>query len=204
MAKTPSGILGKFSGKVGSVVGSTWKGRRYIREYVIPANPDTDLQKAERGLFADIVALAHALLGQILQIFWDPFLRDNSGWATFIGKARLTYLVPDNYSAVQISEGTLELSILSSAELSGSSVQFIWDSTLLGNGQMTDKAIAFVYDKVYKVGFYNLTATREDNTVSVNVGAGRTAANLIAFLFFADSVTVPTVVSPSSYAQVTT
>jgi hypothetical protein len=36
-------------GKLGkSIVGSAWKGRNYFRSYVVPANPDSAKQKAQR------------------------------------------------------------------------------------------------------------------------------------------------------------
>ena len=48
-----NGILGGFSGKVGTVIGSYWKGRNVMR--AVPAhvnNPNTPLQQAARARFA--------------------------------------------------------------------------------------------------------------------------------------------------------
>lgn len=202
MAKVPTGILGHFSGKVGNVVGASWKGIRYIREYVIPANPDTDAQKAERALFADLVHLAKAALGPVLQVFWDPFLRSNSGWAEFIGVNRDLYLTPDDFSPCQLARGTLEGAVIATAVYSGPTVIFTWDGTVLGNGSDGDFACCFVYDEANKVGFFASNATRVTETQSVTVGTGRVAANLNAWLFFADSSTVPTNVSFSDHSDV--
>jgi hypothetical protein len=204
MAKTPSGVLGPFSGKVGNVVGASWKGIRYIRQYVIPANPDTDAQKVERGLFADLAHLAKALLGPVLQVFWDPFLRSNSGWAEFIGVNRDLYETPDDFSTVQIARGNLEGAVCASAVYSGSVVAISWSEAVLGNGSLTDKACCFVYDEVNKVGFFSAATTRDDEVCPVTVGTGRTAGNMNAWLFFADSSTAPTMVSFSDHCQVTT
>jgi hypothetical protein len=204
MAKVSAGILGPFSGKVGSVVGASWKGTRYVRQYVIPANPDTDAQKAERGLFADLVALASALLGGVLQVFWDPFLRNNSGWAHFIGVNRKLYTTPDDYSPVQIARGTLEGTVIAAAVYTSPNVAISWSGTVLGNGAAGDAACVFIYDEVNKVGFFQSTDVRSDQAAIVNVGAGRTASNLNAWLFFADDPSVPTKISYSDHAQVTT
>lgn len=53
MAKYKQGILGSFSGKVGSVVGSSWRGKAYMR--ALPAkvsNPRTPAQTAARQRMA--------------------------------------------------------------------------------------------------------------------------------------------------------
>jgi len=201
MAKVPSGILGHFSGKVGNVVGATWKGIRYVREFVVPANPNTDLQKAERGLFADLVHLAKALLGPVLQVFWDPFLRSNSGWAEFIGVNRDLYTDTDDYSTCQIARGTLEGAVISSALYATTAVIIEWDGTVLGNGSADDVACLFVYDEEYKVGFFSSNATRSAETLNVNVGTGRDNTKLNAWLFFTDSATAPTKVSFSDHSD---
>jgi len=45
MGKISQGILGGFSGKVGSVVGANWKGINYMRAKAVSvANPRTDGQ----------------------------------------------------------------------------------------------------------------------------------------------------------------
>lgn len=48
-----SGALGK------AIVYFTWKGIDVVREYVVPTNPDTDLQKLQRGYLRDAVATIH-------------------------------------------------------------------------------------------------------------------------------------------------
>lgn len=203
MAKIPAGILGAITGKVGNVVGASWKGIAYIREYVIPANPNTDAQKAERDLFRDIVSLASALLGPVLQVFVDPFLRAQSAWAYFIGKARKTYLVEGTYDNILISTGTLEGAVLSSAIYAGDLVTCIWSEAVLGNGSLTDIACLFVYDKENKVGWFDSAHTRDDEGFQLTVGAGRQASDLQAWLFFADHATAPTQKSYSDWHQVT-
>ena len=203
MAKIPAGILGRVSGKVGAVVGASWKGIPYLRQYVIPANPNTAAQQVERTAFSDLVAMAKTLLGSVLQVFWDPFLKANSGWAHFIGINRKLYVTPDDYSTVHIAEGILEGTTISLAGYSGTDVAFTWSGTALGNGSATDPVILYVYDEVNKVGFVNDTYERQDASGALTVGAGRTAANLNAYLFLTDSLTEPTMVSYSDHSNVT-
>lgn len=201
MAKIPAGILGAISGKVGNVVGASWKGINYIREYVIPANPNTDLQKAERDLFRDIVNLASAALGPVLQVFVDPFLRAQSAWAHFIGEARKVVTVEAGFSNVILTKGTLEGSLIIGAIYAGGNVTLTWSETVLGNGALTDIACVFIYDKENKVGFFDSSHTRDDEGFAMAVGTGRTATDLQVWLFFADHATLPTIKSYSDYEE---
>lgn len=50
----------EYSGAAGKAgVFAKWKGRQYRRKYVIPANPDTTMQKTVRGHFTNAVAIWH-------------------------------------------------------------------------------------------------------------------------------------------------
>lgn len=56
MAKWKSPLFSDIRGALGeNVVFSMWKGRPYMRSYVVPANPQTDAQTAERAHMAAIV-----------------------------------------------------------------------------------------------------------------------------------------------------
>lgn len=51
-------LSGGYYGKLGETVGQRWKNKRTIRTYVIPKNPRTEKQQANRGLFANAVTFA--------------------------------------------------------------------------------------------------------------------------------------------------
>jgi len=51
-------LSGGFYGKLGDVVGQRWHNKRIIRTHVIPFNPRTEKQQANRELFALATALA--------------------------------------------------------------------------------------------------------------------------------------------------
>ena len=51
-------LSGGYYGKLGVTVGQRWKNKRTIRTYVIPNNPRTERQQANRGLFANAVTYA--------------------------------------------------------------------------------------------------------------------------------------------------
>lgn len=57
MAKWKSPLFSDIRNKLGeSAVFSIWKGRTYFRSYVVPANPNTNAQKAHRAVLANLVA----------------------------------------------------------------------------------------------------------------------------------------------------
>lgn len=96
MATYKQGILGPFSGKVGTVVGTFWKGR-YIMRSLAPnvSNPRTDAQLDQRMRFSIISRLSGAVL---------PFV--DLGYYAQAERARVA---PINiYSSVNLTNGAIE------------------------------------------------------------------------------------------------
>lgn len=81
MAKTTAPLLGLgASGQLGkTIVYASWKGRKYARQHVVPANPDTAAQKKVRGAFSFLQATYKLMPSTTLL-----------GWTTYaIGKVAL-------------------------------------------------------------------------------------------------------------------
>ena len=57
-------LAGGYYGKLGATVGQRWKNIRTVRAYVIPHNPQTEVQQANRQRFSDCVFYAQ-LAGQM-------------------------------------------------------------------------------------------------------------------------------------------
>lgn len=51
-------LSGGYYGKLGATVGQRWKNKRTIRTYVVPTNPRTEKQQANRNKFADAVTFS--------------------------------------------------------------------------------------------------------------------------------------------------
>lgn len=51
-------ISGGYYGKLGATVGQRWKNKRTVRAYVIPKNPRTEKQQANRNVFKDALPFA--------------------------------------------------------------------------------------------------------------------------------------------------
>lgn len=67
-------LSGGYYGKLGETVGQRWKNKRTIRSYVIPRNPRTEKQQANRGLFAN--AVTYAQMGLQMNYYATCFISE--------------------------------------------------------------------------------------------------------------------------------
>lgn len=68
-------ISGGYYGKLGDTVGQRWKNKRTIRSYVIPRNPRTEVQQANRARFKNLVP--YAQLGMSANKGATVFIKEN-------------------------------------------------------------------------------------------------------------------------------
>jgi hypothetical protein len=195
MAVIRAGILSRISGKVAGVVGGSWKDKAYIREYVIPANPNTDPQQIQRALMSRCVELAKALVGPVFNQYTDKFERSMSGFNRFI-KDNIQYCLETIvYASIMMTNGKLWKPTTLTATLSGTTLTLLFDGVTLGNNGAADDLIyAAAYDSVSKVWFFPAAELeRSTGTVDVTVSAGLVATNLHCYLWAAQySPTSPT------------
>jgi hypothetical protein len=183
MAKLTGGILGKVSGKVAGVVAGNWKDKNYVRQYVIPSNPNSAAQQTQRNAFSNAVTFAKLLLGQVINVYIDPFMRSMSGYNYFI-KQNIANLgaVPD-YDAVKVTFG--KLYSIASFEFdgwSGDTAQFAWLESLGSNGQLTDKVSCCVYNETQGVMYFPAASvTRDDETINVDCTGVEASDDLTAY-----------------------
>jgi len=204
MGKILNGILGGVSGKVGGVVGSNWKGIDTLRAYAIPANPQTSGQTLQRNKFTAIMAMLKTILATVIQVYWDPFATGMSGFNAAMSANLDNWSAIDDYDLSVIAQGSLEsdtLAVSTYATGTGACV-FAWDETILGNGELTDKAVVVVIDVANNIAFVDDSATRDDEGTTPNIGAGRTVTDLHAFLFFTRGTGESLEVSNSDYSAV--
>jgi hypothetical protein len=85
MATIKRGILGGFKNKVGSVIGSSWKGIDTMRSMPLSvANPNTAKQKTVRGNFKTLVTAASAVNSTLIRPYWSRFAKQMTGANAFI------------------------------------------------------------------------------------------------------------------------
>lgn len=85
MGTIKRGILGGFKNKVGSVIGSSWKGIDTMRSMPLSvANPNTAKQKAVRGLFKELVLAASSVNATLIRPYWSRFAKQMTGANAFV------------------------------------------------------------------------------------------------------------------------
>lgn len=85
MGTIKRGILGGFKNKVGSVIGSSWKGIDTMRSMPLSvANPRTAKQVAVRSNFKTLVTAASAVNSTLIRPYWSRFAKQMTGANAFI------------------------------------------------------------------------------------------------------------------------
>jgi hypothetical protein len=186
-----SGILGGFSGKVGPVVGGSWKGIDYMRQHVIPANPNTTAQQNQRGKMGAIQVVAQILKSTLIVDYWNPYYSTMSGFNAFV-KYNVSVLADTTFyfsDSNVIARGSLNGALIVTAVYTTGTggVVITWaDNSGSGNALATDYVVAVVIAKDGSLAAVidDDTTQRDDTTLSGTVQAGATATDLFAYLFF--------------------
>lgn len=150
MGVIKQGILGGFSGKVGSVVGTSWKGRAVMKAMPLSvANPRTTGQVVQRNKMTGLVGISKMFLGGTIAIMDNPFSGNISGYNRFV--QRNISNMQDNGSAYannfDFSKGVLGKIKLSStvvANAGSSTITISWTSEDSPYNLNNDKVIIAV------------------------------------------------------------
>jgi hypothetical protein len=153
MAKYKNGILGAFSGKVGPIVGASWRGIDYMRTYTSKIkNPNTLPQKEQRSKMSIISKFVKPI---------RPLL--NIGWRLRAinmtpSNAATQYLISNaimgdypnfslNPEKILISSGTLMSAKDAKAiEEADCKIKFTWDDNSgTGTADPTDLALILIF-----------------------------------------------------------
>lgn len=184
MAILRSGILGNTRGKVAGVVGSQWKDKNYIREYVKPANPNTAAQQTQRTAMSDTVAFCKALVGPVFNAYTDKFQKSMSGFNYFIKQNIAEFDGAIDYTALKLTEGKLHAPGTLVANAEADNVDFDFDASLGNNGLVTDKIFAAVYDAATNLWYFPAAEVlRDASEIDIPVPGFGSTAGLHCYLW---------------------
>lgn len=144
------GILGGFSGKVGSVVGTSWKGRAVMKAMPLSvANPRSTGQVNQRTKFSSCVAMAQSLLGGAIAVFDNPFAGNISGYNRFVKRNVIAFntngsLRPLDFMISQGALGASSMTNVPTLNIARTAITFEQDSIDSPYNLDTDKAYAVV------------------------------------------------------------
>lgn len=200
MGTIKQGILGGFSGKVGTVVGSSWKGISYMRGRAQSVkNPRTEGQMEQRSKFAlalDFLKPITAFIRIGYKVYANKQTAFNAAMS-YIVKNAISGAFPNyslDHSLALVSRGSLTQPLNANAAMGAGKVTVSWtDNSGQGDAQATDVAmpLAFNVDKGEAV-FNTAAATRADQHAELNFPAdwvGDTVEIYVGFVS-ADGVSV--------------
>lgn len=170
MGKYNNGIMGPFSGKVGTVVGSFWKGRFIMRQrpHYQGSRTYTNnqlMQQAKLAVSASFAKTVSGMLnvGYLRQAKMDAVAARNVAVSRLIDNSlQISSLGPRiDETKVQMSEG-LNVGVTLTATQSGSNINLAWtNNAAIVVGYLSDGTQVTTQDEdwVY-VGVYNSTKNR--------------------------------------------
>lgn len=143
MGKLQGGILGIMTGKVGGVVGSTWKDKNTLRSYrsSIAVN-NTAKAVAAKDVFSQCVAKAIQINGVIGRDLWQRFEKSQSGYNALVAQFRAAYDVHNNFleENLILSKGKIEETPMLSADINPGTkaIKVTWNPANTGYQLSTD------------------------------------------------------------------
>jgi hypothetical protein len=195
MGKFSEGILGKFTGAIGTVVGSTWRGISYmrIRGARTKTGTPSQAQVEQQVKFKMVTHFLRPLRGLIDVTFKSYGLKmtaANYALSCNLNNA-VTGLYPDfkiEYSLILLSQGKLPIADLSTATVSAAGkVKFTWtdDSAIDEEANATDNAVLVAYCEETNLCKYVLKGgSRSEVTglLSVSGFSGKSVETWILFI----------------------
>lgn len=195
MGKIKQGILGGFSGKVGPVIGTSWKGRAIMRAQALSIHdPQTDSQKHIRAKFR----LVNQFIGRLraaINIGYKNYAatesQGNVAMADIINTAvhGTGTAVSLDYPLVTLSKGSLlnPTGVNAAAEMGQGvhAIKVTWtDNTGEGPDVLgEDKVFVALYNSDKKRSAYSDNGTREGGTITVNHPANWSGDSVQVYLF---------------------
>ena len=204
-----SGILGGFSGKVGAVVGTSWKGKAIMRSQAQSVtNPRTTAQVENRNRFKYVFEFATSILSSIVKPLNDRFAQGMSGYNLFCSRNKGLFLADGEFvpANLVLSVGKLGDTVITLFDFTNEYEASVEYSKVLSGAyqSLTDKAYAVVVDNAGIVlGTSSAVATRNDEQVLITLNralvGGEAVHAAIAFLRADGSMVGNTAHSTANY-----
>ncbi|HOU68524.1 MAG TPA: DUF6266 family protein [Paludibacteraceae bacterium] len=192
MGTIKQGILGGFSGKVGTVIGGSWKGISYMRSQVQNIkNPRTEAQMEQRSKFALTLSFLKPITSYVRTGFKTYATKQTAFNAamSYICKNAVTGDYPDytlDFSLALVSRGNLTPAANAAATAASGKINFSWsDNSGAGDAQITDLAMPLVFNKDKGEAVFNTAAdTRASEIAEINLPADWTGDKVEVYLGF--------------------
>ncbi len=193
MGKISQGVLGGFSGKVGNVVGGTWKGIDYMR--IKPANvtnPRTEGQVDQRSKFSTVLRFLQPMTDFLrvgFKLYANKMTQFNAAMSYNLNNA-ITGAYPNfmvDYANALVTRGNLTGAANGAASSpSAGDVQITWDDNSgSGSAQATDKALIVLLNTTRQEAVFTTAGpARSAGTETISVPSEYTGEDVEVFLGF--------------------
>ena len=196
MGKISKGILGGFSGKVGTVIGFIRNGVAYMRSIAASySQPNTLAQLEQRAKFGLAISFVRPL-NELLKIGFRNYTGKMSATnyaMSYTLKNAIRGAYPDfsiDFANVLVSKGTLAGALNPNAlSIAAGEVNFSWDDNSGEiNAAPTDGALIVAYNPTRNEAvFTNGESTRVDGTQTLAVPTSYTGESLECYMAFVDA-----------------
>lgn len=192
MGKIKRGILGGFTGRVGTVVGSTWKDVSYMRALALSVNnPRTQKQQAQRGKLSVSMAFLRVIVPYV-RVGYRTLARQCTAFnaaMSYIMRNAICGNAPQlevDYERALVARGTLMPVFNATATLADGKLTFAWkDNSFMGDALPGDLAMPLVFNKKRGKALYDFdAATRADATLQLELPEGWADEPLAVYLAF--------------------
>ena len=192
MGRIKKGILGGFSGKVGTVVGGTWNTISYMRSLPQKVkNPRTLGQRSQRSKFSLALKFLQPMTA-FLRTGWKLYAQKQSPFnaaMSYTLSNAVTGIYPDyaiDAGKVLVSRGTLAPAANAKLTATGYSLKFSWDDNSgTGSAKQTDKALVAILNPTKGEAITNdAGAERTTGTQTVVLPAEWSGDNVETYLGF--------------------
>ncbi len=193
MAIINQGILGGVSGKIGNVIGGTWKGIDYLR--IKPssvANPRTEGQVDQRSKFSTVLNFLQPMTDFLragFKLYANKMTQFNAAMSYNL-KNGVTGAYPNysiDYGNALVTRGNLTGVVGGTADSTiASTVDVDWtDNSGSGSAMVTDKTLILLYNESRgEVVFTTSGPTRSAGSESISVPPEYTGEDVEVFLGF--------------------
>ena len=193
MGKISQGVLGGFSGKVGNVVGGTWKGIDYMRiKPANVANPRTEGQVDQRSKFSTVLRFLQPMTDFLrvgYKLYANKMTQFNAAMSYNLNNS-ITGAYPNfmiDYASALVTRGNLTGAANGAVTSpSAGSVEVTWtDNSGSGSAQATDKALIVLLNTTRgEAVFTTAGPERTDASAAIPVPSEYSGEDVEVFLGF--------------------
>jgi len=186
------GVFTGITGKVGNTIFQMMNGVQIMKTFVIPANPQSSGQTAQRGVFSAIIAGFKGIASGVIDLFWNPFTTGNkTGWGNFISRNLISMgKVAFDITDAVLTHGSLEDlgTIAGEYDTATGECDVEWEDLEYVNGNSADEVngVVFDTDSGLIVGKLLDIAARDSEAGTIECLPGLTATSLEVFLWAND------------------